>query len=1055
MAQFCDEYVQYLRVLLFDWSVDHCDRSHLRDVVCMTPEKLQYSAEKIWPGIYYVWWNTIRVQTYTTLIRYLCSRGLNTEIGADSALACVSDLTDLTDSCDLSVSGSSAASVSSATSVCSADFECVVVDFVDSETSGDTIVFDTTSLAEMGDNGPPPETPGETLPGPMTSPGPETRELRAEPVPEPVYSSLSGYRETNRPESEASAYHGPFPRPTPAQAAYAQYMPAFGAAQEYGPIPSAPMMQPPMQPPFLPRQIVYHQQPMPDPGTPGAPFFDGKNVSEFVRTYEGMCKRRGISDPGSMCDGLADYCDFTVRMWIESSPSWRSRDFETLKREIRSRYQDQDREYARYSRTSLHELMAQRHETYDEIRQYLTQFAAISDVLLQRQAVGELQRCEWLLQGLPLWLSSKVIKRGHISFENPSGSRPIMLHWVIELVYQILDTKREFEMTIQGVHPARFISQEGQGTQVSKEKHAHWSKEPDFSAEKRLGQHDGQPSQGTRVDSSSDFARALDQLNRKFDQMDIKVNTMQTGLAKQDSRRNPRWEPTDRERSGGDITCYFCGGERHIARPYSCRELSAYLKEERVHYEEDGSLYLGRLGDGGPRIRNRRGTPTRDLIPEQLAAWRASSAPVSYIQTRLDSEGHRADDHTSRPVYDDHGVQRAQINYLGMRLGSCPDQNLEIDDPSDEEVVGYEQAGLNAVGTRNSQDSARKRRREQGIASTRNPQTGRYEQPRVTDLDDEEVMAEGPSQLSYTQLDMSTPSSRQVSLEPSMGSQIRPAQGSSKSSKTPPFASMDTALENDIKKRFLDMEVSIKLSEMAKIAPKFRNILFREDAPSETRAMSSNALVPYQSPNPIPLSSVNTTHARIVTDLRRSIPVRGVSDDDGLYSLPLLYTDVRIEQFVLRGMLDSGSGLNVIGRKQAKELSHPIRRDPRISVVPVNGVDIKCLGCLQDVPVSIGDLTIRINIFVLPVSPGLILGRPFMEATLLTMEHRSNGSVRCTVYNESRTRRLEFSATVPKEGRVVGSSSIWPDEPQMRRLDAQDEDGYLEDHNDLMKTPLN
>jgi hypothetical protein len=38
---------------------------------------------------------------------------------------------------------------------------------------------------------------------------------------------------------------------------------------------------------------------------------------------------------------------------------------------------------------------------------------------------------------------------------------------------------------------------------------------------------------------------------------------------------------------------------------------------------------------------------------------------------------------------------------------------------------------------------------------------------------------------------------------------------------------------------------------------------------------------------------------------------------------------------------------------------------------------------------------------------------------------------------------------------VVGSSSIWPDEPQMRRLDAQDEEGYLEDQNDMMKTPLN
>ncbi|KAJ5651601.1 uncharacterized protein N7484_005324 [Penicillium longicatenatum] len=96
---------------------------------------------------------------------------------------------------------------------------------------------------------------------------------------------------------------------------------------------------------------------MPDPGTPGAPFFDGKNVSEFIRTYEGMCKRRGILDSTSICDGLADYCEFTVRMWIESSPNWKFRDFKALKEEMRVRYQDQDGDYYRYSRTSLNELV--------------------------------------------------------------------------------------------------------------------------------------------------------------------------------------------------------------------------------------------------------------------------------------------------------------------------------------------------------------------------------------------------------------------------------------------------------------------------------------------------------------------------------------------------------------------------------------------------------------------------------------------------------------------------------------------------------------------------
>ncbi|KAJ5636940.1 uncharacterized protein N7484_010253 [Penicillium longicatenatum] len=95
-----------------------------------------------------------------------------------------------------------------------------------------------------------------------------------------------------------------------------------------------------------------------------------------------------------------------------------------------------------------------------------------------------------------------------------------------------------------------------------------------------------------------------------------------------------------------------------------------------------------------------------------------------------------------------------------MRLGSYPRENQEIDDDSDEEVTGFEQAGLNAVGTRSSQDPIRKRRREQGIASTRNLQTGRYEQPMVTDLENEEVMMEGgPSQSLYMTQIENTPTS--------------------------------------------------------------------------------------------------------------------------------------------------------------------------------------------------------------------------------------------------------------------------------------------------------
>ncbi|KAJ5636866.1 uncharacterized protein N7484_010179 [Penicillium longicatenatum] len=69
------------------------------------------------------------------------------------------------------------------------------------------------------------------------------------------------------------------------------------------------------------------------------------------------------------------------------------------------------------------------------------------------------------------------------------------------------------------------------------------------------------------------------------------------------------------------------------------------------------------------------------------------------------------------------------------------------------------------------------------------------------------------------------------------------------------------------------------------------------------------------------------------------------------------------------------------------------------------------------------------------------------------MEHRENGHVRCIVYNESRTRKLQFNAAVPQEGRVVGLLKIWPGEPRLRRLDPYGGETYEQDEDS--KVPLN
>ena len=81
---------------------------------------------------------------------------------------------------------------------------------------------------------------------------------------------------------------------------------------------------------------------------------------------------------------------------------------------------------------------------------------------------------------------------------------------------------------------------------------------------------------------------------------------------------------------------------------------------------------------------------------------------------------------------------------IQTRLGSRPEANTEIDADSDEEVAGY----VNAVDVRGSQptDEVRKRRRANGVASTRYRENGRFVsapsiQPRVEEVEeDDDVM---------------------------------------------------------------------------------------------------------------------------------------------------------------------------------------------------------------------------------------------------------------------------------------------------------------------------
>ena len=62
-------------------------------------------------------------------------------------------------------------------------------------------------------------------------------------------------------------------------------------------------------------------QPMPAPQSPGTPHFTGQDVSQFIEQYERLCARHHVTSIEKH-QGLPEYCDYWIGMWIRSLPKF-------------------------------------------------------------------------------------------------------------------------------------------------------------------------------------------------------------------------------------------------------------------------------------------------------------------------------------------------------------------------------------------------------------------------------------------------------------------------------------------------------------------------------------------------------------------------------------------------------------------------------------------------------------------------------------------------------------------------------------------------------------
>ena len=166
---------------------------------------------------------------------------------------------------------------------------------------------------------------------------------------------------------------------------------------------------------------------------------------------------------------------------------------------------------------------------------------------------------------------------------------------------------------------------------------------------------------------------------------------------------------------------------------------------------------------------------------------------------------------------------------------------------------------------------------------------------------------------------------------------------------------------------------------------------------------------------------------------RRTTVHNDFSDDPPLsddrspeFCLPLLELDALVNTSIKTpAILDTGSQIVVIRRDIVQSLGVPINNQRLIEMEGANGATNWTVGCAENLPLQVGDVTIKVHAHVVEhASFGLLLGRPFQKSALLRFEDLPSGKVEVSVRDPANLERRVYVPTRPRTGRAPAVSVV-------------------------------
>ena len=796
----------------------------------------------------------------------------------------------------------------------------------------------------------------------------------------------------------------------------------------------------------------------PLPGQPGAPCFDGKEVTRFVRSWERFSERYRLTSE-KMVKDLVDYCELAISEYVAivvdearreeqetastnllaanlstGEPSWAC-----VRTKLLRRFKEDDSEQQRNTVTYLRSLSSDRHFRVKagDVEGYIRTYQQISNILVAETRLTVFDQMICFLQGLPDNIATKIFEDMRLDVDEPASFN--ILGGFSKAVAMALTMTRK-KANVSKMYELKILT----GEQRIKGKEQVQSQQYPMAPVTRILKHPDSenavqtseaPLQNQEMQEAGQLHDQMEMLKRELEELKLFRQSAMPLLSSQPGgqrgyqpRNNYSQEnrnmPATESIPVNDRGCRWCGLNNH--RKHSCYEYTKALKEGTVHYADEADLRtrMGPMGSGGPLV----------PLPEAAGVWQ--KVWVSNMRQRTESQGTVPPKPNDRMAEVGKGstseVRNLMLEYTpprreeGVADGPFPmtskgGPELEVGEirtylalqDNDGNTTGWVEAKRGADDMEDSitvdaGELLRKKRQKQ----RHYPGVGLRNRPEMT-IEDSEDESDGADRIrSGVQveevLDIEEPGivAEEVQQAKKTKKRAPRKEGDIQPARKVPVKLRAEAEPEKMVNKILNQNIDgITVREVLGLSPDLlRELWGLKRLPALKGAAQVPAISGDKTGIPVVDDNVNLTSSR----------VERISVEKHLYACASPMVLGRLEGTrKVKMLIDSGSEMCVMSRKLWQELEDelPIDRDIAWSIGSANATRDRVYGVCHSVSVNIGGVEVNVPIFVLEeAAQDLILGRPWERKTRAQYDNRDDGSLYITISTPDDQRKVVFCA---------------------------------------------